>query len=350
MKKLLTSFLIKLFNINKEGLLTASSEKKEELKETTLLPQEEPVETYLYIDSNINDSCLVEPVLKTEIINKPKKTVKSKQPNLPELTPKERAARDLSEMMEVPFLALSQNRIRPICYEKKDGKNTTRVRISPHSEHYIASIYDWDIILFVAGKIQKIINDGSDVPPKNVVFPRHEILKSIGKHDGKKQELDLRAALSRLQVTRIETNIRNKDERHGSVFSFIDGWAYTDRKDIREIWVSLSDWLYEGICARGSVFMVDSAYFSITSGLKRFLYRTARKHAGIQGDSCEVLLKTLYEKSGSEQEFKFFRRDLKKAIFDNDIPGYNLKWIEKEGKIFVGFIYIDFTNSELLIN
>jgi plasmid replication initiation protein len=350
MKKLITSLLIKLFKINKEDLLAASSEKREEIKDTTHLLQKESIETSLSIDLKLEDSCFVEPVLEKKKTVKQKKIQKEDTTKLLELTEKEKASRDLSEMMEVPFLALSKNRIRPICYEKKDGKNTMRVRISPHSEHYIASIYDWDIILFVAGKIQKIINDGSDIPPRKIIFSRHEILKALRKHDGKKQEIDLRAALSRLQATRVETNIRNEDGRHGSVFSFIDGWAYTDRKDVREIWVNLSDWLYEGICAKGSLLMVDSAYFSITSGLKKFLYRTARKHAGIQGGSWEFLLKTLHEKSGSEQEFKLFKRDLKKAVFDNDIPGYNLEWIEKENKVFVNFKHIDFTKSKLLIN
>lgn len=342
MKKLITSFFIKLLNINKEDLLAASSGNKEELKDTDSLPQKESVETPLSIDSNTNDSCFIEPVLEKKKTVKQHKIQKQDITKAPELTAKERAARDLSEMMEVPFLALSKNRIRPICYEKKDGKNTMRVRISPHSEHYIASIYDWDIILFVAGKIQKIINEGSDIPPRKIIFSRHEIIKALKKHDGKKQEIDLRAALSRLQATRVETNIRNEDGRHGSVFSFIDGWAYTDRKDVREIWINLSDWLYEGICAKGSLLMVDSEYFSMTSGLKRFLYRTARKHVGIQGGSWEFLLKTLYEKSGSEREFKKFKSDLKKAVLDNDVPGYNLEWIEKENKVFVKFNHINF--------
>ena len=345
MKKLLTSFLIKLFNINKEDLLTASSEKKEELKETTHLPQENPVETSLDIDSNINDSCLVEPVLKTEIITKPKKTVKSKQPNLPELTPKERAARDLSEMMEVPFLALSKNRKRPIMYEKTDGKNTMKVNVFPPLNGFIASIYDWDIVLFVAGKIQKILNDGTDIPPRRIVFPRHEILKSLRKHDGKKEELDLRAALSRLQETTVKTTIRNEDGQHGAGFGFLDSWGYTNRKDIKEIWVTLSDWLYEGVCAKGSLLMVDPEYFSMTSGLKRFLYRTARKHVGTQGGSWEFLVKTLYEKSGSERDFKKFKSDLKHAVINNDIPGYDLNWIEREGKLFVNFKNIGFIDN-----
>jgi plasmid replication initiation protein len=153
-----------------------------------------------------------------------------------------------------------------------------------------------------------------------------------------------------LQLTGIETTIRNETGKYGAGFGFLDSWGYTEREDVREIWINLSDWLYEGICAKGSLLMVDSEYFSMTSGLKRFLYRTARKHVGIKGDSWEFLLKTLYEKSGSEQEFKLFKRDLKKVIINNDVPGYNLEWIEKENKVFVKFNHIDFSKSKLLAN
>ena len=350
MKKLITSFFIKLLNINKDDLLSASSETKEELKETTHLPQEEPVETSVYIDSNISDSCFVEPVLKKEIKTKQNKTLTPKTPKLHELSTKERAARDLSEMMGVPFLALSKNRKKPIMYEKKDGKNMMKVVVFPPSNGFMASIYDWDIILFVAGKIQKILNEGTDIPPRKIIFARHEILKALRKHDGKKQEIDLRAALSRLQATTVETTIRNEEGQHGAGFGFLDSWGYTKREDVKEIWVILSNWLYEGVCAKGSLLMVDPEYFSMTSGLKRFLYRTARKHVGVQDDSWEFLIKTLYEKSGSEQNFRYFKSDLKNAVIDNDIPGYNLKWIEKEGKIFISFKHIDLTKIELLVN
>jgi len=350
MKKLITSFIIKIFNINKEDLLSASYEKKEEIKDKDILPQKESIETSLPINLKQDDSSSFEPVLEKKTPAKQKKILTQKIPKLLELTPKERAARDLSEMMEVPFLALSKNRKRPIVYEKIDGKNTMKVKVTRHSEHFLASIYDWDIVLFVAGKIQKIINEGSDIPPRRIVFPRHEILKSLRKHDGKKQELDLRSALSRLQLTGIETTIRNEDGQHGAGFGFIDSWGYTKREDIKEIWVILSNWLYEGVCAKGSLLMVDPDYFSMTSGLKRFLYRTARKHAGIQGGSWEFLLKTLYEKSGSEQEFKKFKSDLKQAVHKNDIPGYDLNWIEREERVFVNFKHIGFIDNKILIN
>jgi Plasmid replication initiator protein len=265
------------------------------------------------------------------------KPKKPKGPKLPELSPQERAARDITEMMEVPFLALSKNRREPIIYEKHDGPNMMRVKVSRHTGHFLASIYDWDIVLYVAGRMQEILNKGSDIPPRTMIIPRHELLKALKKHDGKTTRLELQAALSRLQLTGIETTIRNEDGRYAAGFGFLDSWGYTERKEVREIEITLSRWLYDGICVKGALLMVDPEYFSITSALKRFLYRTARKHVGGHGNNWEFSVETLYEKSGSESEFKFFKRDLKAVVLRNDIPGFHLEWVEKNKKTFVSF-------------
>jgi plasmid replication initiation protein len=265
------------------------------------------------------------------------KIKKPKLPRLPELSPEEKAARDLSEMMEVPFLALSKNRKEPIIYEKKDGNNMIRVKVSRHTGHFLASIYDWDIVLYVAGKMQEILNNKSDIPPRTMVIPRYELLKFLKRDGGGQRQKELEASLSRLQLTGIDTTIRNEDGRYRAGFGFLDSWGYTKREDIKEIRITLSQWLYDGICAKGSLLMVDPDYFSMTSALKRFLYRTARKHVGGHGKTWEFSLETLYEKSGSEREFRFFKRDLKIAILQNDIPGYRLNWIEKGKKSFVSF-------------
>jgi plasmid replication initiation protein len=243
--------------------------------------------------------------------------------------------RDILETMEFPFVALSKNRTTPIIYESPDGRS--KVRISRHSEHYVASIYDWDIILFVASKMQEILNSGSDIPPRSLIVPRHELLKAIHKHDGKKEENDLRASLARLKLTGIETTIRNEDGRYDAGFGFLDSWGYTGRKDLKEFKITLSQWLYDGICSRGTLLKVDSRYFNITSGLKKFLYRTARKHVGTNKDSWKLSLETLYAKSGSERELKCFKHDLKKAVYDDDIPSYFMNWIEENGNTFVLF-------------
>ena len=185
--------------------------------------------------------------------------------------------------------------------------------------------------------MQEILNNGSDIPPRTMIIPRHEILKALRRHDGKREEKNLRAALSRLQLTGIETTIRNEDGRYAAGFGFLDSWGYTERKDIREIEITISKWLYDGICVKSALLMVDPDYFSITSALKRFLYRTARKHVGGHGDIWEFSVEKLYEKSGSENDFRKFKSDLKEVVLKNDVPGYFMRWLEKDKKAFVSF-------------
>lgn len=247
----------------------------------------------------------------------------------------ERSLRDFAEMMENPFLALSKKRRNPIIYESTDG--TRKIKVTRHTGHFLASIYDWDIIIFVESKIQEILNSRSDIPPRTIVFPRHEILKYMHKHEGKKQQKDLENSLHRLRRTAIDTTIRNEDGRYKADFGYIDSWEYTERKDKKELRVTLSQWLYDGICAQGALLKVTPAYFELTSALKRFLYRTARKHAGQNSDGWEFSLEKLYEKSGSESELKVFKNKIKQAVLDDDIPDYLMKWIDKHGKIFISF-------------
>lgn len=244
--------------------------------------------------------------------------------------------RDIMELMEVPFVALSKNRITPINYESADG--SVKVRVSGHPPHYVASIYDWDIILFVSTKLQELINSNENIPPRTLIIPRHELLREIYKHDGKTNRKEMEASLSRLQLTGIETTIHNEDYRYRGGFGFLDSWGYTERKDVKEFRITLSEWLYEITCHKGSLLKVHPTYFKITSGLKRFLYRTARKHVGSQNHMWEFSVEKLHEKSGSEQELKKFKYDLKKAVKSNDIPGYFLEWNEEEGKTSVRFI------------
>jgi plasmid replication initiation protein len=246
--------------------------------------------------------------------------------------------RDMVEIMEYPYLSLSKNRTSPIYYERETSKGTIKIRVSCHPPHYVASIYDWDIIMFVESKIQEIMNSGSDIPPRTIIVPRYELLKHLHKHNGKKEEKDLHASLTRLKTTVIETSVRNEDRKY-DCFGWLDSWGYTDRKDIKEIRITISQWLYDGICRKGALLKIRPEYFDITSGIKKFLYRIARKHAGTQNETWNMPLEVLYQKSGSEQEFKKFKYDIKKAVMDNDIPEYFLQWVENEDKkISVRFI------------
>ena len=299
------------------------------LKKVTEILEKSELSTTILEETSVEE-------IQSEIKETPKKN-KSKQ-KTDVISYPETPIRDVIDLMEFPFLALSKDRVNPIIYESED--KTQKVEISGHRGHFIASIYDWDIILVVAGKIQEILNSSSDIPSKKIIIPRHELLKALHKQDGKKQQKDLEKSLSRLQLTGINTTVNNKDYRHRAGFGFIESWGYLERKNNREIkiiHITLSEWLYELCCAQGSLLKSGRSYFELTSGLKRFLYRTARKHAGSNRDGWEFTIKKLYEKSGSEQEFKKFKSDLKYAVKDNNIPDYSMEWIEKNGKSLIIF-------------
>lgn len=314
MKKLLRSLLSKAINLlGPENESAPIEALKEKIK--TITAEDIPV--------------------KAKVPKKPFVKASKKPSNLPMISRQEQAGRDLSDMMEVPFLALSKNRKNPISYESSDG--CVKVKVTPHTGHFLASIYDWDIIIFVANKMQEIMNSGQDIPPRTLVVKRHDLLKALRKNEGKKQFLDLVESLERLQLTGISTTIRNEDYQYRAGFGFLDSWGYTKRKDVKEIEITLSQWLYDGICAQGALLKVSSKYFELTSGLKRFLYRTARKHVGQNGNTWEFSIEKLYEKSGSEREFKKFKSDLKMAVQANDLPEYDLRWVERNRNAFVNF-------------
>lgn len=142
--------------------------------------------------------------------------------------------------------------------------------------------------------------------------------------------------------------IKNKRKKKGIVnlfyrilgFGFIDSWGYLERKNDREIKnvkITLSPWLYELCCAKGNLLKSHRDYFELTSGLKRFLYRTARKHAGNNKDGWEFSVEQLYEKSGSEGNLRKFKYKLRLAVIENGLPDYLMEWVEKNGKTSVGF-------------
>ncbi|AHI24692.1 replication protein A [Komagataeibacter xylinus E25] len=94
----------------------------------------------------------------------------------------------------------------------------------------------------------------------------------------------LKAAFARLQSTVIRTTIRNGEHWRRHQFSWINEWEERTTRDgrVEGIECVLPDWFYRGVIDRSLVLTVDPAYFRLTGGIERWLYRVARKHAGYQ--------------------------------------------------------------------
>jgi hypothetical protein len=102
-------------------------------------------------------------------------------------------------------------------------------------------------------------------------------------------------------------------------------------KESRGLSVTLSDWFYRGVTEEGGVLSIDPAYFSISGGRERWLYRVARKHAGGNGaEGFAISMPTLFEKSGAEGTYRRFKFEMQRIVTRNDLPGFFLTLSQTE--------------------
>ena len=234
--------------------------------------------------------------------------------------------RDQREMMERPFFSLAKSkRIKPIDYTSPDGK--LWVHVSSNPDYGMATIWDADILIYCASVLADMARRGqNDIPRKLHLMP-YDLLRAIGRPTtGRAYEL-LAQALDRLVSTTIKTNIRAENRREAT-FSWLDGWTQlvderTERS--RGMTIELSNWFYEGVLMQGGVLSIDRAYFDISGGRERWLYKVARKHAGGAGEGgFAISMPVLFEKSGAEGEYRRFKFELLKLADKNALPGYEL--------------------------
>ena len=69
---------------------------------------------------------------------------------------------------------------------------------------------------------------------------------------------------------------------------------------------------------------IDRAYFDLTGGLERWLYRLVRKHGGHQHGGWSFDVVHLHAKSGSLSPLKHFAYDLRQIVRCQTLPGYRL--------------------------
>ena len=234
--------------------------------------------------------------------------------------------RDQREMMERPFFSLAKKkRIKPIDYTAPDGK--LWVHVSANPDYGMATIWDADILIYCASMLADMARRGvNDVPRKLNIMP-YDLLRAIGRPTtGRAYEL-LGQSLDRLVSTTIKTNIRAENRREAT-FSWLDGWTQlvderTERS--RGMTIELSNWFWEGVMMKGGVLSIDRAYFDITGGRERWLYRVARKHAGGAGEGgFSISMPVLFEKSGAEGQYRRFKFEIHKLAEKNTLPGYDL--------------------------
>jgi plasmid replication initiation protein len=257
--------------------------------------------------------------------------------------------RDQKDTMERPFFSLSKSkRMKPIEYRnEKDGIFVT---VQPHQEYGMATIWDADILIWAASVLCDMRNRGTNDIPRELKFQPYDMLKAIGRSTGGKDYAQLRDSLERLKTTVITTNIRAKRSQKTTMFSWIDQWddlIDAQTKESRGVTLAVSDWFYRGVMEDGGLLSIDPAYFSITGGRERWLYRVARKHAGGNGAAgFAISMPVLFEKSGAEGTYRRFKFEILRIIQRNDLPGYSLSIrSESAGEPLVHMLRRDFAGE-----
>ena len=242
--------------------------------------------------------------------------------------------RDQREMMERPFFSLAKSkRVKPIDYRSPDGK--LWVHVSANPDYGMATIWDADILIYCASMVADMARRGINDVPRTLHLMPYDLLRAIGRQPtGRAYEL-LGQSLDRLVSTTVKTNIRAENRREAT-FSWLDGWTQlVDEKTERSrgMTIELSNWFYEGVMMTGGVLSIDRAYFDISGGRERWLYKVARKHAGGAGQGgFAISMPTLFEKSGAEGQYRRFKFEIAKIAERDELPGFALAIEQADGK------------------
>ena len=100
----------------------------------------------------------------------------------------------------------------------------------------------------------------------------------------------------------------------------------------------LPEWFYNSVIDRSLVLTIDPAYFRLTGGIERWLYRVARKHAGRQPEGWAFEIAHLHQKSGSSARQSDFALDLRRLAVRQSLPGYSLQIEWEDGRELLRFV------------
>lgn len=240
------------------------------------------------------------------------------------------AVRDAQDLMSWPFFSLAKSRrVKPIDFRMGE----TWISVEAVPEHGMATIWDADVLIWAASQWVQARDAGRPTSRLMAASPR-EILTFTARSTGRTDYERLKAALDRLQSTTVATSIRQQYQRRRHRFSWINEWreVIDERGRACRIELILPDWFYAGVLERGLILTIDPAYFTLTGGLERWLYRLVRKHGGHQRNGWSFDVDHLHRKSGVLSHRRRFAFDLREIVRRQALPGYALDLVHELGR------------------
>jgi plasmid replication initiation protein len=229
-------------------------------------------------------------------------------------------------LMAFPFFALSKNAwMKPLSYQT----DTVTIEVRP-SASGVATIYDKEIVLYIASLMAAKLEAGEDVA-QDFVFTAHDLFSVTGSNHSARSYGRLSEALERLQGTQIKTNIEAGGEGEEGFFSWLSeaklhyNKTRAGERRLKAVKVRLCDWLFRAILLDRHVLDYAAAYFQL-GPIERRIYEVARSTG--DGDGFEIDLATFRLQIGYQNPLANFRAALRQIAGADTIPDYRLDLIE----------------------
>lgn len=238
--------------------------------------------------------------------------------------------RDDKEMMSVPMVSIAKRGQVRIEWTGPSGQ---QVLITSTVGDEIATIWDFDIVIWAISQLNTAVERG-ETPSPIITFKPHDLMRSIrwcdnmGRVGGREYER-FKLAIGRLRATRVRTSIRRRGKDRFEDFNLLSDFTL-DEKDGKPLGARMTvpTWIFRAVTeSRKEVLSITPLYFELSSGIDRFLYRLARRHAGdglSNPDGWAFGFRDLYTRSGSSMRYADFAKALRKAIGAQKIPTYEL--------------------------
>ncbi|WP_259131727.1 replication initiator protein A [Salinibacter ruber] len=241
--------------------------------------------------------------------------------------------RDHQKLMAHPFAAFSKS-LDEITYRRKysDGR-TVKLEVRALSHYGMATIHDFDVVLYVISVIREAMNRGDD-PPRTVTFTPRQFLKWTDRSTGGRAYDNLYESLERLASTSVKTTIGEGESRRENMEPWL-AWSIELREDgetLRrndQVTVRINSWLWKSVAENEFVLAIDQEYFGLRSSYERFLYRVFRKSVG-QDNFWGWKMKALYEKAGTDVRYSHFAYKVRQCAEKDNLPRYRLSVMEGE--------------------
>ncbi|MFV0624671.1 replication initiator protein A [Sphingomonas sp. ac-8] len=233
-------------------------------------------------------------------------------------------------LMAFPFFALAKNAwMKPLAY----NTDSVSIEVRP-SASGVATIYDKEIVLYIASLMAAKIEAGEDVA-QDFVFTAHDLFSVTGSNHSARSYARLSEALERLQGTQIKTNIEAGGEGEEGFFSWLSeaklhySKTRSGERRLKAVKVRLCDWLYRAILRDRQVLNYATAYFQL-GPIERRIYEVARSTS--DSERMEVDLATFRLQIGYQNPLANFRTALKQIAGADAIPDYRLELVETVGE------------------